>query len=275
MAAVFTNPYREHVDAVERLAAVGVHPPQPWQELRARWADTDIVTESAVDRYADAIVTGAAEDLATLHTLALAEAAATPQSRAAITGAVQQRVLRKLRTIYAANADSNYRKVAALFDKAAATFGKCAAVVDPETDAADLVQADDRTRKAWVDALLAARELDALLPVLASAAALAGARTGSAEAKLALSVDTRGLHRRAVWTAFDSSGRCGRWSAIAAITQIRALPDLAELEPYRRAVPMQEKHLKVGRGMYRKVVVDPEDEPAEPAADRRGATVLG
>jgi len=27
--------------------------------------------------------------------------------------------------------------------------------------------------------------------------------------------------------------------------------------------------------MYRKVVVDPGDDPPEPAADRRGATVLG
>src|SRR5262249_22528557 len=85
---------------------------------------------------------------------------------------------------------------------------------------------------------------------------------------IALSVNVTDQHRRRVWEAWESTGGCGRWSALhAAGLAIRALPadQLDAFEPYRSPKPLQEQLVPISpMGTYENVVVDPEDPQLPP-----------
>jgi len=260
---VYDDSLHTHIAAVERLADSGLPAPADWQALRDRWQAAaeghDGGAQAALNH---AIVTGDTEaDLPVLTTLALAEAQATPVHRATVRNAIAAAVYPRLCELYGTVAMKNYTAAAGAFNKAAQRFTKSAAIVDPEADPTSMVTADDRTRKAWTDALIAARELDAAEPVLAVAAELCGAHTGTPEQRLPLTVDPGIAHRRRLWEAFDSTGRCGRWPALLKLATIRALPDPGSLEPYRRPLPLEVRQERV-KGPYvgiRQVTVDPCD----------------
>lgn len=258
---MYGNPFRDHVTAVRTLDAAGIPAPKAWTELHTRFtADTP----SALDRYCDAVVTGDRKaDLTVLRALALGETAAAPTHRATVDNALRAHVLRALRALYRPAQFENYTVAATLFDGAATAFTAAAGRIDPEAAAEELITAPEPQRQAWTAALLAAHNLDATLPVLAAAADLAGVPIRTPEATIALTVDATGVHRRRLWESWDSVGhRCGRWSALlAAGATLRALPDLANFQSYRRPEPMQEQWVSVGRGASQRRVVDPEDTP--------------
>lgn len=260
MTGFLADPTRDHLAAVDLLAAAGIDPPADWAALRQR--STDDTTETCQDRLTRAVLDGdRTADMTALRAGALAESLATPQARAQVNNALRAAVGRRLRDLYQPHAAANYEQLADRFDAAAAEFTTAAALIDPETDAAAIVSAAAKVRAAWTDAELAALKLDALMPALAAAAQLCGISTTRPEALLALVCDPADHHRRQVWEAFNTSGgRGGRWAALtAAGISIRAHRPIATLEPYRTPQPLEERWEQTDRGMHQRRMVDPED----------------
>lgn len=270
---LYDNPFRSHTDKVELLTAAGIAAPAEWTTVRNRFAAfTEHPGSRAQQSLTDAIVNGTDADTGTLYALALAEASADPPTRAAVRNQVEAAVLTRLRELYRPSAVSNYLQAADTFDAIAAKLTAAAKAVNITADAETIVNANDKQRTAWTSALLAARELDATVPLLTAAAHLAGLTVNTVEATFALTIDPGNTTRRAAWTAHDTaSGRCGKWAALlAAGCTIRAHRQLDAFEPYRRPAPMQEQWETVGRGRHRRVMVDPEEQQPEPPAAKRG-----
>lgn len=261
MKLLHQNPFRTHIDAIRTLADAGIRPPAEWQTLADRWDDfTTISGHTASTKLTDAIVNGGKADIDTLYALSLAETLATAPARAEIRNRIEAATLRKLRAIYQPHAIPNFNKAADIFDSAANRLTAASKLADAEADADTIVNADDTVRAAWSDALIAARQIDAALLVLVAAAGLAGLTINSPESMIALTVNTGTVKRRQVWAAYESTGRCGRWSALlAAGCTIQANRDIDNFEMYLRPLPMETKHIATGRGSYRRVVVDPEE----------------
>ena len=145
-----------------------------------------------------------------------------------------------------------YETVSGEFNQVARTFTKAASAIDPEMDPAEVTYAAERERRAWMQAPLAADKLTALISPLAAAAVLCGADAGllhlrpeSEPARLALVVDDKGLHRRAIWTAYEATdNRTGRWGPLVTLgAKIRPHPNPDQLVEYRRAKPMGVQYL--------------------------------
>lgn len=273
---LYANPLYTHKTSVATLTSVGIEPPAEWLELAARFSDfAELPGDAALGLLTDAIVNGTKADTGTLWALAIAESQNNPQSTAAVRNHVQAAVVRRLHELYAQSAMTNFTKVCDMFDAAAKRLTAAAKVVDIDSDAERVVNADDKVRTAWSDALMAARELDKLVAVLAAAAELAGANVRTPEALFALTIDPGTVKRRTAWEAHDSEpGRCGKWNALlAAGCTIRAHRKLDTLQPYRRPQPMQEKWVQLSRGTHQRVMVDPEEQQHdEPAPDAKRTT---
>lgn len=255
------DPYLAHISAVDTLVAAGIAAPPEWTALRGRWDDFVTTDSPVAQRLTSAILNGTEAELPVLRALALAEEAAGPTHVAAINNRARVSVTRRLRELYSPVAQQNYQAIAARFDRQAAEFTTAASVIDPEAPADTVVTADAKIRKAWTDSLLAAQQLTQLIPVLQAAAELAGHPAATAESVLPLVCDPGQAHRRRVWEAWESNGRCGRWSALNAVgVSIRAA-QLADLAPYRKPRPMEEQWVQVDRGQHRRIIVDPEDSP--------------
>jgi hypothetical protein len=139
-----SDPFDSHVADV---TAIGIDPPAQWSELLARHqAYTNLDARSMAQRLADAVIDGAG-DLDILRAEALAEASATPPVHAEVDHVVRTRVLDRLREHYRAYAAPNYQQIAADFDQLARKFTAAASLVDSETDAAQMVDAPDKTRR--------------------------------------------------------------------------------------------------------------------------------
>ena len=94
---------------------------------------------------------------------------------------------------------------------------------------------------------------------LSAAASLAGVPIDQ-EHLIALTVDTDGIHRRKVWSAWErTDGRTSRWGALIGIGAVLRAAALDGLQPYRRPRPMEVRQVRVGIGI-RQEPFDPEDE---------------
>jgi hypothetical protein len=209
---------------------------------------------------------------------ALAETAATvfPPVSAQVEAHVAGMVEAELRRLYGGHAKDNYGKAKARFDAVAADFVAAAQTVDIEAPAADVVGWDDAQRAAWTAAATLATQIDAELPILTTAASLAGVKDVDTDpVVLALCIDTSGAaadRRRPLWAAWDDATgrRCGRWSALhAAGLTIRAC-DLGAFAAYRRPEPIQRLMVPARNapvGVYEERTWDPETQPPpEPPA---------
>lgn len=197
--------------------------------------------------------------------------------RADIVVAVRAATYPKLVQLYSEVAGSNYAKVGAEFDATANDFTTSANKCDPETDSDTVVGQPHSVQTAWLDCAKFVARLDRLVPVLQSAAELCGISTAYDTALLPLVIDPFGLHRRRCWEAWKrDGGRCGRWSALVALgARIRAA-DLDGFGPNREPKALIHKQFPTSeRGIYRPVVIDPEDEdfvpPPEEEPKRRRA----
>ena len=265
MTTRLSDKFAEHLRSVETLVnAGGIEAPKEWLALRERFDTYLRLEKPATDRLAHAVVTGTKDDLIMLRAFALAEQA-NPQDAARVDNQIAACVERKLIEIYAGVAKKNYEQGASQFNTAATQFTTVATAVDAEAPAADMVTARDDARAAWVEAEQYAAKLTALIPVLVTAAQLAGTRIRIDEDLLPLVTDPGQLHRRRVWEAFShKEGRTGRWGALLELgATIRACP-LDQHQPYRAAKPIevrQEQAPGKPAGFYRTVRIDPEDGP--------------
>jgi hypothetical protein len=205
------------------------------------------------------VVNGGDDDVPVLTALAVAESIELGQ-RATVTVAVRRAVLARLIEFYSKVAASNYAKVAKKFDGVAANFTDVAGCCDPEGDAASMVEAPDETRASWLNAAIFANKLDRVVPIVRAAASLANVPSsahrdlGVADAcLLPLVCDPGELHRRRVWEAFATKGRCGRWSALTALgATIRAWPatELDSFQPYSQPRPLERRVRPAGDGFH-------------------------
>lgn len=280
--ALHRNPQRRFDQALRLISGVAELPPEI-VTLRGRLSDFTVRTGTPMaDRLAAAVLdadTDADTDL--LWSASLAEAASTPASHNDLLNTIRSRVHAQIREHYAAHAIAVYESVGEKFTAAAEAFTAAAATVDPETPAELIIDATDRIRKAWRSAEIHAAELHRLLEPLLAAAVLAKICGDDADALLPLTVDTDGLHRREVWSAWETEqredqemravaahsifatdaptrSRCGRWSALLALgAKLRACPADAFTE-YRRPRPMQARVENTEAGP-RRTLIDPED----------------
>ena len=135
-------------------------------------------------------------------------------------------------------------------------------IIDPDTQADEVINADTKIRTAWTEAQQHAAQLTATLPALRAAASLAGITANTDEVLIPLTADVTGLHRRKVWEAWNTTdGRTARWGALIRLGATIQAADLNNLEPYRRPRPMQVRQEHNGIGV-RHVEFDPEDAEA-------------
>jgi hypothetical protein len=277
------DPLAEHGRLVDVIAAAGVAPPDEWVRLRVRLKSFNQLGTPMLSRLVDAVLDGSPDgDVEALRASAYAE----QQAAVKVHNAVSTAVLRRMRDTYSTVAVENYGKVAEIFDAAAAHFTSTARVVDVEASGESMVDQPDKQRRAWLDAAKYAHQLTKLLPSLHAAAQLAGVPEtagrevggGSGASRrdavlIPLCVNVTDQHRRRVWEAWESAGRCGRWSTLhAADVAIRALPadQLTTFAPYRPAKPLQEQLVPISPiGTYQNVIVDPEDPQLPPELAKR------
>jgi hypothetical protein len=257
---LFEDPLGAHLRDVDTVtAALGTTAPKPWRDLRSRWENHN-TAESYADQYVAALVTGDTKaDLPLLRSLAISFAATLPTHTATIDNYAKATVERKLLELFAPDAPRIYTAAAQNFNDTVTKFLHCTTVVDVGLPAEQLLDATDEVRSAWVSAQIHAHAIDGAVEILAAAARLSGTAVGTPEEVLPLICRTDGVHRRELWTAYESESRCGRWPALAQITEILA----AELpvEPYRRPLPLQEKWIQNPNGGIGnvRILVDPED----------------
>ena len=128
----------------------------------------------AIDRLAQSVIDGDPAD-AVLLAAAIAQTAASPGVHNGVITWVRCRVHAAIRDTYAAHAENIYLTVADQFNTAAQAFTSCAAIAgDPELPAVAVVDAADKVRKAWKEAVVHAADLTRIKPALIAAAYLAG-----------------------------------------------------------------------------------------------------
>lgn len=265
----------EHRDRVGRVAEYGGTVPAAYRTAEKRFdAWIEASNASPMAALAAAYADGADEDtLATLRAAALLAETATAPQLAAVRNSVAPAAYAALRAAYAPQAVKNYTKLAEQYNSTAAEFVRLADIIDPETDAKNLVSADEETRRAWLEQELIAGKLDALTSILADAALLAGTNVNSEPALIGLLTDPKSAHRRRVYEAWNSSGRCGKWSALVALNVDLRAADLDEHRPYREPRPLEVQHIRGNIGV-RSVTIDPEDDDPTSTVQLRDGEAL-
>lgn len=263
MTSMFARPIDGFSTDIETITAAGIDVPPAILEYRERWLEVNQGhAGTARQRYIDAVVSGATDtDLTALRALALGEVSA-PTDQAALTNEVGHRLYMAMVGAYEPHAATIYAQTAKLFDAAVAKLTKAITVVDVESPAELLVTADAKSRAAWSEAQIIRTEIDNTIPALKAAAALAGTPIDTPELIVSLIIDPRNAKRRAVWEAWDGTpGRIGVYANILSTgAALRAHPNPADLQPYRRPEPLREEwHATNRRGQYQRVIVDPEE----------------
>ncbi|MGV9803125.1 hypothetical protein ACWDTP_34230 [Mycobacterium sp. NPDC003449] len=291
--------WTSRVGAIRALAGIGIEMPPEYHAVLERHKAFTALQTPVRDRLTEAVLDGGDADLGALRAGAIAEGVATKE----LADHVQAAVRGRCRQIQDSVAADHYAEVARQFDVAAAAFQKAHAVISPETDPADIVAADDKTRKAYLDGKAAAETLSRLVPLLGIAAELCGAErphagepqssnahvTGINQLQLGLCVDAEGAHCRRLWEAWDSAGaQTGtQWAALAELdgVQIRAV-DLESYRPQRTPKQLLERretvhdgevidhgngttHTPAARTITR--IIDPEDQEVPAWNDVDGA----
>ena len=265
----------EHRDRVARIAENGGTVPAAYRKAENRWDGwQELSSASPMTALTNAYADGADGDtLATLRAAALITETATAPQLAAVRNSVAPAAYSALRAAYAPQADKNYARISEQYDSAAAEFVRLAQIIDPETDAKSLVSADEDTRRAWLEQELIAGKLNTLSPILADAAILAGTNTNGKPAMIGLLTDPKSAHRRRVYEAWDSNGRCGKWSALIALGVDLRAADLDEHRPYREPRPLEVQHIRGNIGV-RSVTIDPEDDDPTSTVQLRDGEAL-
>ena len=120
-----------------------------------------------------------------------------------------------------------------------------------------------------MDCEATANQLDRLLPILATAAALAGIKNTREDPTLiglCLHIEPS-VHRRRLWEAWQSHGQCGRWPALLKLDGVHIkATSLDSHAPYDLPKPMETRVEQIANGISRERAVDPHDPGYRPAA---------
>ena len=251
-----------YLTSIDALITQGGVVTDAFEAVRAGWqaANGGPTEQDLQARALDAIKTGDPEAV----DRAMTRCAVAKLDNSYTRGRLARTVLPALQAAYAECAAANYASFAVLYDKAADKLATCASKVDIELPAEKIVGLSAPERAGWMDAALAAKELDRLFAVLLDAATLAGVPvTADRGSRIALACAPGTAHRRRVHEAWESKGRCGRWPALLALGVTLRAAMLDGFAPYAEPGPMTMRHVSVnmGAGVHgtRQVPVDPED----------------
>lgn len=276
---VFPSTY---VADVQTIVDAGGTITEKFRQIADRWETFAARDYSVTEDLHAAILDPQASPEKVAHLRILAEAASsvTPVAEATVRNNAAAEVVAALRVEYRSVAEANYQAVRTAFNDKADALVNALETIDAEASAEDIVKAPAKTRTAWSDGPALAVELDALVPVLHTAAVLAGKvePTGHHDGCLiGLCVDTQGQHRRRVWEAWQTTqGRAGRWRALWKLGADIQAPALDAVENYREPAPMETRAEHTGLGIVQHPY-DPEDAAhdrqlhrLDDAADRAG-----
>lgn len=252
-----------YLSSVDAMLSQGASVTDAFEKTRAGWsaANSDPSEQDLQARALDAIKTG---DIEAVHR-AMTRCAVAELDNSHTRGRLARAVLPALQAAYAESAAANYASFAATFDKAAGKLAACASKVDIELPAEQIVGLSAPERAAWMDAALAAKELDRLFAVLVDAATLCGIRDADSNpgTRIALACDPGTAHVRRVHEAFAGRGRCGRWAGLLALGVTLRAADLEGFVPYADPAPITIRQVPVslGAGVHgvKQVPSDPED----------------
>jgi hypothetical protein len=274
--------FTEYLRRIDALTDAGIDPTRPFQELRDRYDRYRQMPRAGAQRLADALILPRkGDDLNWLSAHAYAESAAEtfPPVQATVDNTVSQAIEARLRELYQPHAERNHATAQARFDAIAAELSAAAATgVDLETtDATTVAAMTDEQRAAWASAPTVASQLDSALAVLVITAALAGVTADMESGSLiTLAVSPVDMGRRELWAAWEDTGRCGRWSALAKLgAKIRAA-DLPDVVAYRRPKELEHRLVPTSEtGIYDSVIVDPEAPGYQPPEQLEQAMIPG
>lgn len=243
-----------NLEQVRTILDAGGTVTDEYTRLEDRWAAFYNADTNVLDRLTDAVIgDGTPEEIANLWALAIANATANTVTEATVRNTVQRTVDLALTREYAKTAEDNYNVIRDRFNREAEAFAKAHEIVPATTDAATLVTASEKIRKAWAEGQARASGLTGIVPTLVLAAQLAGKRLASPTTPIGLVVDADGLHRRRVWEAYEEG-----WTALLQLGAKIHAPRLDEYADYREPAPIAIEHVRAGIG-FRAVEVDPED----------------
>lgn len=229
-------------------------------ERRALFTTAEL---NVLERLTDAVIGDGDEgEISELWALATANQVATPVAVATVRNTVDRTIATRLFHEYAITAEENYNLLRDRFNSEADAFTKAHQIIPATVEAATLVTAPEKTRKAWSDGQTRAAGLAGLVPLLVLAAELAGTRVTHPTAPIGLIADVDGLHRRRVWEAWEQG-----WTALLELGAKIQAPTLDGYRDYREPRPLETQHVRSGIG-WRPVEVDPEDAGYDPHAEQ-------
>ena len=243
-----------NLNNVEQIIDAGGSVTDEYTRLESRWEAFLDASTNVLDSLTDAVLgDGKPDDIAHLRTLAIVNELATTVTEATVRNSVQHALNLALTREYAKTAEDNYNILRDRFNREAEAFTKAHEIVPATTDAATLVTAPEKTRKAWAEGQSRGAGLTGLVPLLVLAAELAGKRIANPQTPIGLVLDVDGLHRRRVWEAYAEG-----WTALLELGATIRAPRPDEYTDYREPAPIVMALERGGIG-WRNIEVDPED----------------
>jgi hypothetical protein len=263
--------YTTHTRNVRLVADHGGKIPKRWTELDTNLDAYRYRTRGWLHDLTQAVINGVDEsEIRKLHALTLADAVGSVQGTAAgqaygtaetmVDKQIENSVAAEMIKEYAAVADENLKLVGDQFSLNWVQFQKIAEQVNPDADAATLVGKPMNLQAAWMNAADLAAELDKGLVAVRAAAELVRLNLRTNDSLIGLVCPTTGTggERRALWTAWDSDGRTGKWGALLkAGIEVKPIGSAREYRAYARP-QMTNKVEPTGTG-FRQTWVDSED----------------
>lgn len=231
-----------------------------YTDLRERLSDYLHPAQTARDELLEKI-TDPATPIEIIHELrarALAEATDAPR-RADIDNAVTRELEAALRREYATTAEKNYNHLAKQWNDTARKFTQAHEAAPATSDPASLITQDAKTREAWVLGQSLALTLSSELPLLITAAKLAGATLGHDNDSIGIVITADGLHRRRIWEAWTGENR---WTELLNLGATLHAKLLDQYEKYAEPKPLEWVQVhsnSTGVAGFRQVQLDPED----------------
>lgn len=231
-----------------------------YTDLRERLSDYLHPAQTARDELLQKI-TDPATPIEIIHELrarALAEATDAPR-RADIDNAVTRELEAALRREYATTSEKNYTLLASRWNDTATQFTAAHEAAPATSDPATLITKSTTTREAWVLGQSLALVLTSELPLLITAAKLAGATLGHDNDSIGLVITADGLQRRHVWEAWAGENRWTELLNLGATLHAKPLNDYTRYAEPKPLEWVQVHSNAAGVGGFRQVQLDPED----------------
>lgn len=254
-------------DAVTGMEAAGVKASERYHLIYGRWVEWRDYRPDHAGTIAREIVTGTPGDVPARDLKVLSSIQPNTLWAADVRNRVETIVAKALREEVATFRQPAYDDMAARFNMAAKALADVCAVVDPNTNPATLMDADETVRQAWAKVSEIVAELDLTSHTLVDIASLFGKDLDRFDLTVVAPDEPRSI-RRKVWAAWDApTERGGVWTNVLTVdgVHLEARP-LDDVTPYRRPKPMATKYEAIGPGEYRPVEFDPELEDTQPGA---------